>query len=324
MARPRGGRLPGSWSVAGLLTAGALAGCELQEVTVVDVEDVVIAEVYVNLAVDPADHQVLGLLHRTLEGVDAGLDAELDGATVEIGRSDGLSLRLDAAMTTDCLAAVRVGVPVACFVADSAEAAQLRPGDRLDALVALPDGRELIGATTIPGAFELDGIAAACLVEPATLVPIEWSPSEAAWAYIAETSVRALPDALRAAGVELTEPVDDPFHLLGLSISDDDTSIVFPSEFGIFERFDLQAEVAAALQVGLPDGAHGEVSIRAVDRNYVNWVRGGTFNPSGQVRIPSLQGDGTGVFAATVGRRFEFLVASEGDVPACPVQRPGA
>ena len=44
--------------------------------------------------------------------------------------------------------------------------------------------------------------------------------------------------------------------------------------------------------------------IAAADRNYVNWVRRGAFNPSGIVRVPSLHGDGTGVFGSVVRKRF--------------------
>ena len=63
--------------------------------------------------------------------------------------------------------------------------------------------------------------------------------------------------------------------------------------------------------------------ISATDRNYVNWVRGGNFNPSGQVRVPTIRGDGTGVFASTVTRTFEVVVnAASSDAAvsaaACP------
>ena len=67
-------------------------------------------------------------------------------------------------------------------------------------------------------------------------------------------------------------------------------------------------------------GVTAEVSITAVDGNYVNWARGGNFNPSGQVRVPSLSGDGTGVFGTTVGRSFDVLVSNESSgLPACPL-----
>ena len=80
------------------------------------------------------------------------------------------------------------------------------------------------------------------------------------------------------------------------------------------------ADLAIRLQGGLPAGSTAELAITAVDRNYVNWARGGNFNPSGQVRIPSLSGDGTGVFGSTVGRGFDILVTDRpSGLPACPL-----
>ncbi len=168
------------------------------------------------------------------------------------------------------------------------------------------------------GDFDLVGMPGSCRLPPDRLLPVAWSRSERAWAYVNETSLKNLPDALRAEGIILEE---DPLYLLGLSISDDDTSIVFPSEFGVFNRFDLDRDVAVRLQRGLPDDSWAEVTITAVDRNYVNWARGGNFNPSGQVRVPSLSGDGTGVFGATVGRRFDVFVNNDvgGGLDTCPV-----
>ena len=130
------------------------------------------------------------------------------------------------------------------------------------------------------------------------------------------------PDRCTRARRDRGEEDNDPLHLLGLSISDQDTTTVFPSEFGVFDRFDLDHDLATRLQEGLPDSTTAEVSITAVEGNYVNWARGGNFNPSGQVRVPSLRGDGTGVFAATVSRRF-VVVSSDQAIPAglpdCPI-----
>ncbi len=42
------------------------------------------------------------------------------------------------------------------------------------------------------------------------------------------------------------------------------------------------------------------MTVAAADRNYINGVRGGSFNPSGQVRISSVTGDGVGVFGSLV------------------------
>ncbi len=150
-------------------------------------------------------------------------------------------------------------------------------------------------------------------------MPLRWSRAEGAWAYVNETSIAGLPDALAAEGIDVE---DDPLYLLGLSVSVADTTITFPSEFGVFNRLDLDQDVAVRLQRGLPAGVSAEVTITAVDRNYVNWSRSGSFNPSGQVRVPSLRGDGTGVFGSTVGRRALVSVPAEpsGSAEPCPTE----
>ncbi|MDH3269701.1 MAG: hypothetical protein OEN56_00120 [Gemmatimonadota bacterium] len=292
-------------------------GCEIEEITVVDVEDVVIAEVYVNLAKDPGDNEVLGFLHRTV-GTDIEGVADLVAAELTLRRSDGLTFSLRNAAASDCVETLPEGEEGACFFADSVAAAQLTPGDLLALDVALPDGRELGGATRIPGSFDLLGVGGACILPPDTRSTLEWTRADEAWAYVNETSINGLPAALRSEGIVLQ---DDPLYLLGLSVSDSDTTIVFPSEFGVFNRFELDQDVAVRLQRGLPAGVSARVTISAVDRNYVNWARGGNFNPSGQVRIASLRGDGTGVFASTVVRGVNVTVLDEpGGQPACPVE----
>ncbi|HAW90536.1 MAG TPA: hypothetical protein DCX61_07725, partial [Gemmatimonadetes bacterium] len=61
----------------------------------------------------------------------------------------------------------------------------------------------------------------------------------------------------------------------------------------------------------------------AVEGNFVNWQRGGNFNPSGQVRVPSLRGDGTGVFGAAVNRGFDVVSSDQASaLPDCPIPNP--
>jgi hypothetical protein len=305
-----------------LALALATSACELEEITVVEVEDVVIAEVYANMAEDPADNQILALLHRTLgsrttEDVNAA-EAELVAADVTVRRpTDGLTIELSNAGVTDCLEEEQLDIPQACFLADSVDAVQIRPGDRLEVDIMLVDGGRLESGSRVPGSFELTEIPERCFLPPDTLMPLRWSRSQGAWAYVNETAISGLPEALRSEGIDVDE---DPLYLLGLSISDSDTTITFPSEFGVFNRLDLDQDLAVRLQRGLPAGSSAEITITAVDRNYVNWSRGGNFNPSGQVRIPSLRGDGSGVFGSTVGQRI--LVSTTEDAAesweACP------
>ena len=283
-----------------LLGAGA-AACELEEITLVDAEDVVVAEVYVNLASDPEDNEVRAFLHRT---VGTGTSVEdLFDARITIRRSDGLSFLVPGAAVEDCVETAPLLEPGACFLVDDATTTVLSPGDIFELDILLADGGIIFGATQVPGRFDLP-YPETCRLPPDVLMDVRWSRSDRAWAYLNETSIRDLPAALEPEGIEAK---DDPLYLLGLSVADSDTSIVFPSQFGVFNRLDLDQDVALRLQRGLPAGSRAQISITAVDRNYVNWARGGNFNPSGQVRIASLRGAGTGVFGATYGHTFQVL-----------------
>lgn len=297
-----------------VLLVMAVAGCELDEITVVDFVDVVVAEVYVTLGQAPADHRVRAFLHGTAAG--GAPDSEtFDDALVRITRAgvDTLDLALD--LITECVDSVPAGASGSCFV-DLGQAAVLLPGDPLELSITLGDGRRLLGSARVPGDFQLSGIGASCRLEPDTLLPLRWTRSDGAWAYVNETSINGLPAALAPEGIEVE---DDPLYLLGLSISASDTTVVFPSEFGVFDRFDLDQDLALRLQRGLPDGTDALISVTAVERNYTNWVRGGSFNPSGQVRVASLRGDGTGVFGAAVVREFTVVSATGPSAqPDCP------
>lgn len=295
-----------------LLTLVSTA-CELQEVTVVDFADVVVGEVYVTLGRAPEEHRVRAFLHGTVAGGTP--DSETyDDATVRIARDDGFAFELDLAAVGLCVDSLADDARGSCFV-DGGLATSLAPGDALDLSIDLSDGRRLLGALTVPGDFQLDGIPSTCTLLPDTLLELRWSRSSGAWAYVNETSINGLPAALAPEDIEVE---DDPLYLLGLSISASDTTAVFPSEFGVFDRFDLEQDLALRLQRGLPAGTDAIVTIAAVERNYVNWVRGGNFNPSGQVRVSSLRGDGTGVFGAAVVRRFSVVAeGGPGTHPAC-------
>src|SRR6056297_3052188 len=98
-----------------------------------------------------------------------------------------------------------------------------------------------------------------------------------------------------------------PYTTLFRSVSAADTTIGFPAEFGVFDRGSIDTDIAVRLQRRIPEGVASDVAITAVDRNYTNWVRGGNFNPSGQVRIPSVRGQGTGYFGSSVVREFQIF-----------------
>ena len=301
-----------------LTAAAMLVGCNIEEITIVKIEDVIIAEIYVNLNEDPTENEVRAYLHHTV-GAPEGVD-ELPSAQVVVRRSDGLTLNLAENVLEACIDTLPTTGSGVCFLANPAQTPSLSPGDLLEVEVTFVGGGTLLGATRVPSAFQVDGMPTACRLNPNTLLPITWSKAEGAWAYLNETSILGLPDALKPEGIVVE---DDPLELLGLSISDQDTTIVFPSEFGLFDRFDLDQNLSTRLQSGIPDSTTAEVSITAVEGNFVNWQRGGNFNPSGQVRVPSLRGDGTGVFGATVNRGFDVVSSDQASaLPDCPIPNP--
>ena len=309
---------------AGLLTGGltslVASGCELQEITLVDFEDVVVAEVYVTLGETPGTHTVIGLLH----GTSAGAPPEsrtFEDATVRVTRGDGLVLDLGVVPIERCLESQPESATGTCFAADSDLAAQLRAGDALALEITLGSGAgTALGALVLPGEFSLSGPSGVCRLPPDTTLDVRWSSSAGAWAYINETLIEGLDSALADEGIQ----AEDSLFLLGLSVSATDTTVVFPSEFGIFDRFDLDQDLALRLQRGLPDRTSATVSIAAVERNYVNWVRGGNFNPSGLVRVSSLRGAATGVFGGVAVRQFRVLSSADAlpGVPECAEAQP--
>lgn len=289
-----------------LLASCATSACELQEVTVVDLVDVVVAEAYVTLRSGPHANEAKAFLHGTAAG-SAPEARTFDDALVRVTRSDGLGLDLAIVPIEECVDSRPEDALGTCFAADPASAALLRPGDELRLDITLGGGATVAGSAVVPGGFQLRGVGAECRLLPDTNTDVLWSKSDGAWAYVNETVIEGLSDALAAEGIE----ADEPLELLGLSVSANDTAIAFPSEFGLFDRFDLDQDLAVRLQRGLPDGTSATVSISAIDRNYANWIRGGNFNPSGQVRVSSLEGAATGVFGAVVIRDFVVVTSSE-------------
>ncbi len=306
------------------------SACSLEQITLVDAEDVVVAEAYVELGVpEPGSpeirNRVMVFLHRTVGGATAG-SRPVPGARVTVRRTGGDAIRLvEDTLIEACAGTTPVDGTGTCYTVAEAQrgfADALRPGDALTLAVELPEGGRLTASTIVPGDFALTGIAPGvrCKLPAATPMTLTWSPAAGAWAYVSETSISGIRDALAPAGIAVDE---DPLYLLGLSVSASDTTIVFPGEFGLFNRAELDQDLARALQKGLPAGVRARITVAAVDRNYVNWVRGGNFNPSGRVRVPSVRGDGTGVFGSVVVRTLDVVVdpAPDGtpwDAPPCP------
>jgi len=297
-----------------LLAAAALGGCRLTEVTVAAPEDVVVAEVVLRAGASVQ----LAWLHRTL----GNGSLTVPGATVGITGPGGGSVAFREVSPRECVDTTVSFVPDttgSCYLAATTPA-DVVPGASYALRVVTADGRQLTGNTTVPGAFGIarplslaGGPNRGCTLAAETLLPLVWTRSKGAWLYVSEARMSGVRRALDPAA-----PGDAPLDLVGLSVSESDTSIVFPSELGLFDRADsADAPVLLALQHGLPPGVYATVTVAAADRNYVDWIRRGSFNPSGAVQIPSVRGDGTGLFGSLVPIRFDLTTTPNATLPAC-------
>ena len=324
----------GCLQLAALAAGAAALGCEITEVEIAASEDIVIAEVVALVQQNPAGAPTLAAfayLHRTL---DQSRDPRVSGAVVRIkGASGGEVVLAEQDAASDCVGwgvleddtpGGTVSVePVGAGTCYRGQAAPspFAPGDRLELEVAAADGRTLTATSQMPGAFAFAGVAqeaGACRMEPDANLRVSWTEAADAWAYFADARVHDLAAALADRDFEAPDSLD----LLGLAIGREDTEIIFPRDMGLFDFFDADPNVQDAireLREGLPAGARADISLVAADRNWVNWVRRGNFNPSGEVRIPSVFGDGTGVFATGTQRRLKVTTrAGEGGTaPPC-------
>jgi hypothetical protein len=299
------------WVLATALMVAA--GCDLREITLADAHDVIVAEIVLRAG----ETVQTAYLHRTSSGIGS---ARVFNARVEVSSEGvGRPIVFEADADSLCLKPAPV-VPLpstgTCYVAHGG-ADMVRAGERYRLRIELPDGRVLTGETTVPAAFEVLAPAAPfCELEPGTLLELTWSEAAGAAVYLVEARMHGLREAVRATGTPVggTGPVE----LTGLAITSADTTLVFPSELGLFDRFDDTFHpLLLAIRSGLPVGVRVELAFAAADHNYVNWVRGGAFNPSGSVRISSIGGAGAGVFGAVVVVRRELSTAPGQDAPRC-------
>jgi hypothetical protein len=290
-----------------ILPALSLLGCELAEVVLATADDVVVVEAYIMIG-DGQD-RVSVFLHWTL-GTRPARDL-LDREVVII-RHDGLRVPLFPEDVADCvLPGAADAVEGVCYTPGFNVEGLFQPGTQVGLEVFLDDDDLLQSSTNIPRAIDFFSpiVKNQCALAPGEALDFVWNRSPGVWAYSAETQIRGLREALARDGIQVDT---DSVVLQGLAVSDADTTLVFPMEFGIFERFDLEQEVAEALQEGLPRGVDADVVIGAVDQNYVNWLRGGNFNPSGLVRVSSIRGPGEGVF----GSAFRRTILVKGGDPS--------
>ncbi|HUF69945.1 MAG TPA: hypothetical protein VMM79_14970 [Longimicrobiales bacterium] len=285
------------------------AGCSLTETSLADGNDIVIAELVLR-AGDTAPQRAF--LYRT---IGSGQASVVSGAAIEVSDAAGRAMTFVEVPARNCIDDVMGPVDGTCYIQDG-DAVAILAGSTYSLRITLRDGSVLTGTTTVPGDFEIGTPSdAVCRLDPGTTIDLRWTPARDAWVYVTEAGLNGLAEALAAQGIELE---DEPLRLLGLSISREDTTLAFPTGFGLFDRADpAVADALLAIRDGLPPGVRASVVVAAADRNYVNWVRGANFNPSGLVRVPSVRGDGTGVFGSIVARAVVLTTVPESTAPAC-------
>lgn len=310
------------WSriAAGLLAVFGLAACELDEVTIPAGEDLLIVE----SILDAGKEEQFVLLHHTLNGRRVGGE---EGARVRVLREDGLEVLFTEAPANACTmvdAAYSEGkdsvdVRVTCYVSPAGAGHWVVPGERYELRVETVDGKRLQGWTTVPGAFEPIGLSAEagrpmgevgrCVLPPATPLALQWSVSAGARAYMTHMRVEGLREVLEGSGIP---NIPEVLTLYGVSVTESDTSIVVPAQVGILERQKYDNDLMLAIRDGFPEGVRVRITLGAMDRNYVNAVRGDSFHPSGPVRVSSVSGDGAGVFGSLVPYAFDIEVRGGG------------
>ncbi len=303
--------------------AFVFAGCELDAVTTAEPRDLLVVE-----AVLRPDRQFQEiLLHRTLRGTL--VPGETD-ARVRVKTGDGREIPFVRAGREACLSgdsqllrgSDTLRVDATCY--QSLDGDWVVPGETYELLVETAGGERLRGTTRVPGTFDLRGFERAlrdretgdrsCFLPPATTLGMAWSPAPGAWAYLTEMEVFGLRRVLGPTGIV---DIPEPLRLLGVSVSEADTTVLVPTEVGVFDRFSRHQELLRAIQGGFPNEVQVHLVVAAADRNFVNAVRGGGFNPSGAVRVSSVVGDGVGLFGSMVTRRLVVEVRREVTIFPC-------
>lgn len=302
-----------------LLCASLAAGCDLAEVTTAPGEDVVVVE-----AVLRNDFEVQQVLvHRALQGDLAG---GVPGARITVTGEDDVEHRLvpgSACYQIDALYARSDSLDFegSCYISQGQDLNWVRPGETYQLRVEIPDGRVIRGQTTVPADYAVPSLRSdpdlglLCSLAPDSAFELLWTQSQGSWSYVADLSITGLAQTLGERGFR----VIDPMLIRGLSVSQTDTTLVLPGEFGVFERLQYDSELLLAIRNGFPEGTRAELVLAAADRNWVNSVRGGTFNPSGPIRISTVVGEGVGVFGALNVRRATIIVRKQTSIPRCGV-----
>ena len=300
----------------------ALSACDLTEVSIAPAEDIVVVEGVLRAY---ARGQSI-VLHRSIR--DRTVRAEPGAQVTLSNRGGGSSITLAQTDDESCVIqpfnqdADSVLFHPSCYgtpLNAGVSGFDVMPGETYDLQVLTSDGREIRGRTTVPGNFGLrwngriEYQRIVCSVEPWTNTPFSWTVARGAWSYLSTLEIRGLDEALVGRGIDAPPRLE----LNGVSISETDTTVVVPSEIGVLNFGEVDQDILKVLQEGFPPGVTVRLVIAAADRNFVNSVRGGSFNPSGQVRISSVIGDGVGVFGSVITRDVYMVVESNSQLPRC-------
>ena len=304
------------------------AGCDVTDVSPGSGHKTLVALATVVLTIDPAEPSRLDTRAVVVvsEAYQQAL-TEVPGAAVRITGGSGHSLPL--VEEEDPLGACTVlpedlygedrpfGMVGSCHTATVASAV-FAPGEVLTLAVTTPDGSVLEGTSRMPDAFVPQGLSVEdgrCRVEPGTGYRFSWAPVDGAWAHVGEAEIAGLSPGLWSS----SDPLYLPVTVLGRGR--DVTEMVFPGDFLLELLSDVDnVELHRTLDAGLPGGARAEVTIAALDRNWANWIREGRLNINGETAVPSVFGDGTGMFGTAVRWKVEVearAAEGAGDLPLC-------
>ena len=302
-----------------ILLAALAVGCELTEVAAPESADVLVIDAV--LRAGSASQGIL--LHRSLEGT---LVRGEPGATGRVVGEDGQVIDFEEAPLPFCTTPAtpdlgeEVDLQATCYF--NAADGLVTPGATYTLEVTTARGETAFGRTTIPEAFEFTspgiatptpGLTGFCHL-PSVPFTLAWTQSNGAWAYVVNMRLSEWGDSLRDLGAEVPEILE----LASVSVSAADTTLLFPANIGLFQRGDVDRRIFEVLNRGIPAEANVTLVVMATDRNYTNAIRGGRFNPSGNVRISSVVGDAVGVFGSVV----PLVLRSSPTQPPCPTPLP--
>ncbi|HEX8903845.1 MAG TPA: hypothetical protein VF771_03330 [Longimicrobiaceae bacterium] len=314
----RGKRMALPMAAAVALLAAA-AACDLTEVRTEPGDDVVVVEAV--LRTDFQRQQVL--LHRAVQGAFAG---GVTAAEVVVEGPNGARHRF--VQDVGCYridpgyaASDSLDFHGTCYANLASDTGWVKPGGTYDLTVTTADGRVIRGRTHLAGDFVVRNLPPpllganepVCSIPPDSTLPLVWTRAAGTASYVSDLRITGLRSAFAGKGLSVPEPLE----LRGLSVSETDTTIVLPTEFGLFERLTLDTELLTAIAGGFPENVQMELVVSAADINWVNSVRGGNFNPSGLIRISTVAGDGVGVFGSLVVKHAAIVVRRRTAIPRC-------